>query len=247
MPSLEIHDAGDRVFARLARPDTRNAIDEGMCRELNELCADLESTPRVLILSGSPTVTGAVFASGTDISELRGLTGIDALAGSGASLFDRIAALPMPVIAAVDGFALGSGAELAYAADFRIGTSRTTFGNPETGLGIMAAAGATWRLERLVGQAVATDMLLAGRILDSVQALRLNLLTEVHEPENLLHGAADLADRILRQDPLATRLTKLSLRAPREAHPMVDNLAQAVLFESEQKYERMTRFLDRHT
>jgi len=245
MSSLVINREADRVFARIERPETRNAIDRALADELHELCSELESEPRVLVLTGSTSSERAVFASGADIAELRERTRDDALEGINSSVFDRIARLPLPVIAAIDGYALGGGAELAMAADFRIATPRARFGNPEAGLGIMAAAGATWRLAELVGPAVAREMLLAGRILDATEALAAGLVTEVHDPDELLNAASRLVDRIVAQDPLAVRITKAVLRMPRSAHPAVDDLAQALLFESPAKRERMTAFLDR--
>ena len=135
--------------------------------------------------------------------------------------------------------------ELAYAADFRLGTPRLKIGQPEAGLGIMAAAGATWRLKELVGEPLAKEMLLAGRILDAEEALAARLVTALHEPEDLLPAAHALADRIGAGDPLAVRLTKSAFGAPRAAHPLIDNLAQSILFESDAKFERMQAFLDR--
>ena len=151
----------------------------------------------------------------------------------------------MPVIAAVDGWALGGGAELAYAADIRIGSHTAKLGNPETGLGIMAAAGATWRLKELVGEPVAKEILLAGKVLKGDECLRVGLITELVEAKDLLEAASALADRIGRQDPLAVRITKSVFHAPREAHPVIDTLAQGMLFESQAKFDRMQAFLDR--
>jgi enoyl-CoA hydratase len=169
----------------------------------------------------------------------------DALRGINSGIFSRIRQLPMPTIALLDGFALGGGAELAYACDFRIGTPRVKIGNPETGLGILAAAGASWRLAELVGEPVAKEILLAGRVLDANEALAVHLLNEVVAPEALLTTGHDWADRITRQAPLAIRLSKSVFHAPRDAHPLVDDLAQAILFETDEKRERMTAFLNR--
>jgi len=246
MASVHIEDGSDLVIARFDRPETRNAIDRETVDELHSLCAGLEDDPRVLIITGTSTESGAVFASGADIGELRDRTRLDALAGINSGLFDRISRLPMPVIAAIDGYALGGGAELAMAANFRIATPRARFGNPEVGLGIMAAAGATWRLRELVGETIATEMLLAGRILDANEALAAHLISEIHDPDELLAAATRLADRIIAQDRFAVRVTKLVMRMPRAAHPVVDDLAQALLFESDSKYERMTKFLSRN-
>ncbi|CAN5222319.1 enoyl-CoA hydratase/isomerase family protein [soil metagenome] len=234
-------DRPELLHLRLDRPDVRNAIDRRMVDELHEACSELEARPRTLIIGGAP----GVFASGADIAELRERTAADALAGINSRLFDRIAALPMPVIAAIDGWALGGGAELAYAADFRIASTAARIGNPETSLGIIAAAGATWRLPELVGEPLAKEILLAGRVLDAHEALAVRLVTEVHEPEQLIPAAYALAERIAAQDPQAVRLTKSVLRAPRQAHPAVDEIAQSVLFESPAKRERMTAFLER--
>ncbi len=242
MPStLKLTEGSDRLVVELHRPEVRNAIDRQMVAEMHLVCEDLEQTPRTLILTGSD----GVFASGADIAELRDRRRDDALAGINSTLFARIADLPMPVIAALDGYALGGGAELAFAADFRIGTPRLKIGNPETGLGILPAAGATWRLKELVGEPLAKEILLAGRILSAEEALEARLITAIHEPDALLGAAHELADRIGRQDPLAVRITKSVFHAPREAHPVIDQLAQAVLFESEAKFDRMQQFLDR--
>lgn len=238
---LLLEEREDRVVVRLNRPEVRNAIDLATVEALHEVCADLEARPRIALLTGS----GGVFAAGADIAQLRERRRDDALRGINSGIFGRILRLPMPVIGLVDGYALGGGAELAYACDFRIGTPATKIGNPEPGLGIIAAAGATWRLRELVGEPVAKEILLAGKVLDAGAARAVGLLTDVVEAEELEAAGHRLADRIAAQAPLAVRLTKSVFHAPREAHPLLDDLAQAVTFETEEKYERMTRFLDR--
>ncbi|ERK70301.1 enoyl-CoA hydratase/isomerase family protein, partial [Leifsonia aquatica ATCC 14665] len=127
METLRVAEAADRVVVTLDRPERRNAIDQRMVDELHEVCEALERDPRILVLTGSD----GVFASGADIAELRERTAVDARHAINATIFTRIAELPMPVIAALDGYALGGGAELAYAADFRLGTPRLRVGNPE--------------------------------------------------------------------------------------------------------------------
>ncbi|MCW4464048.1 enoyl-CoA hydratase/isomerase family protein [Glutamicibacter sp. MNS18] len=252
--TLQVVEEQDRVRVRLHRPEVRNAIDQTMVDELHAVCAHLERFPKILILSGTPgrepdeqNPKGAkgVFASGADIAQLRERRRDDALAGINSGIFDRIAKLPMPVIAALDGFALGGGAELAYAADFRIGTEALRMGNPETGLGIMAAAGATWRLKELVGEPMAKQILLAGKVLTGAECLAVGLVSELHAPAELDAAAEALADRIAAQDPLAVRITKSVFHTPREAHPVIDTLAQGMLFESPAKFDRMQAFLDR--
>lgn len=247
--TLLVTEAADRVAVQLNRPKVRNAIDAAMVAELHAVCARLEEAPKVLILSGTPcdedAGTTGVFASGADIAELKERRREDALAGINSGLFERIAHLPMPVIAALDGYALGGGAELAYAADFRIGTRALRVGQPETSLGIMAAAGALWRLKELVGEPLAKEMLLAGRILTGEGCLRAGLITELVESADLMAAAHALADRICTQEPQALQATKRVFHLPRDAHPDADSAEQAELFESPAKFERMQAFLDR--
>lgn len=241
--TLLLEETSDRLVIKLHRPEVRNAIDQQMVDELHEVCAELEREPKILIICGDEKV----FASGADIAQLRERRRDDALKGINSQIFHRIALLPMPVIAAMDGFALGGGAELAYAADFRIAGENLKIGNPETSLGIIAAAGAMWRLPEIVGEPVAKEILLTGRILNAEEAHACRLVTEVHPSDELMQAAHSLADKIASQDPLAVRMSKALLRAPRSAHPSIDEQAQAVLFESEEKFRRMTEFLERKT
>ncbi|HEY2674733.1 MAG TPA: enoyl-CoA hydratase/isomerase family protein [Rugosimonospora sp.] len=242
MNSLRIEERDDRVVATLNRPDKRNAIDAGMVAALHELCASLEAHPRLLLLTGG--VEG-VFAGGADIGQLRDRGRMDALAAINIGIFDRLRRLPMPTVAAVDGPALGGGAELAYACDLRICTSRAYFGQPEVRLGIIAGAGATYRLPALVGEALAKELLFTGRRVPAAEALAIRLVNRVvDEPDELLPAAHALLDEIAVGSALAVRLTKLAVDAP-GAHPAVELLAQAVLFEDEEKRERMEEFLSR--
>src|SRR5690606_129563 len=238
---LLIERSADRVVATLNRPDVRNAIDQAMVDGLHALCEEIEREPRVLILIGAD----GVFASGADIGQLRERTADDARKGINSTVFRRIRSLPMPVIAAVDGYALGGGAELAYAADIRIATHRVRFGNPETGLGIIAAAGATWRLPEIVGHARASELLLTGRMVDAEEALAWGLVSSLHEPAALLDAAHALADRIGANGRRATQLTKLALLASPDQHPAIELEVQAELFDSDEKRRRMTAFLER--
>lgn len=239
--ALRIEEHTDRVVATLDRPEKRNAIDQDTIDALHSLCSSLESHPRTLILTGS----GGVFAAGADIAQLRDRTAEDARRGINATAFIRVSELPMPVVAAIDGYALGGGAELAYAADIRIATPALQIGNPETGLGILAAAGAAWRLPEIVGAARASEMLLTGRMLDAEEALQWGLVSAVHPAEDLMRAAHAIADRIAANDPLATQHTKRALRTPRAQHPAIEFELQAELFESPEKHRRMTAFLER--
>lgn len=238
---LLIEESDDRVVATLNRPERRNAIDQETIDALHALCADLETTPRTLILTGAD----GVFASGADIAQLRERRAEDARRGINAMAFIRVHDLPMPVIAALDGYALGGGAELAYAADIRICTPALRIGNPEPGLGIIAAAGATWRLPEIVGDARASELLLTGRALTADEALAWGLISAIHPADGLLGAAHAIADRIAANDPLAVQYTKRALRTPRAQHPQIEFELQAELFESPEKMRRMSEFLER--
>ncbi|NRQ35083.1 enoyl-CoA hydratase/isomerase family protein [Nonomuraea sp. NN258] len=241
MRTLLVDERGDRVVVRLHRPDARNAIDAEMVGELHQVCGLLEGDPRPLLLTGGD----GVFAAGADIGELL-LRGRDeALQGINSTLFERIRRLPMPTVAAVDGYALGGGAELAYACDLRVASTRAVFGNPEPNLGIIAGAGACWRLKELVGEPLAKLVLLAGHRIDAAEAKDCRLVSEVCEPAELEARAHALIDRMAKASAAALRLTKLVLDAPPQAHPAVDHLAQAVLFEDPEKHARMQKFLDK--
>lgn len=230
------------VLATLNRPEKRNAIDQALIDALHALCEQLEAQPRTLVLCGE----GGNFAAGADIAQLRERGAVDARKGINTRAFMRVRALPMPVIAVLDGFTLGGGAELAYAADIRVGTPSLKIGNPETGLGIIAAAGASWRLKELVGEPLATEMLLTGRILQAEEALASGLITHLAaDGASALSYTQALAARIATLDPAATMASKRVLAAPRAAHPDIDLEEQAVLFESPAKRQRMTEFLER--
>ncbi|CAM3279265.1 enoyl-CoA hydratase/isomerase family protein [Stackebrandtia soli] len=240
MSALEITETGEHVEVRLNRPEKRNAIDQTMVDELHAVCADLERRPRPMLLTGGDD---GVFAAGADIAQLRDRTSADALRAINAGIFDRMRRLPLPTVAAIDGPALGGGAELAYACDIRICTTRAFFGQPEARLGIIAGAGATWRLPRLVGESLAKELLFTGRRMLAEEALSARLVSSVVEPGELLDAARAMIARIAKASPMALRLTKLAVDAPEGAHPQVELAAQAFLFDDDEKHRRMTEFL----
>lgn len=238
--TLNVDRREDRVVVELYRPEARNAINGRMIEELHHVCAEIEADPRPLLLTGH----GTVFAGGADIAELRARGREEALAGINSRLFERLHRLQAPTVAAVDGFALGGGAELSYACDIRIATPAAVFAQPEPGLGIIAGAGACWRLRELVGVSVAKQVLLGGFKLDADAALRHGLVAEIVPSEELRERAHGLLDRMAKSSAQALRLTKMVVDAE-GPHPLADDLTQAVLFESADKHDRMTGFLER--
>jgi enoyl-CoA hydratase len=153
------------------------------------------------------------------------------------------------VIAAVNGFALGGGCELALACDVRVASETAKFGQPELGLGIIPGAGATQRLPRIVGLGWAKHLVLTGDVIDARQALEIGLVTALMPAAQLQVRARELAKRILRQGPLAARLAKLSLNASArvdlDSGLLIETLAQAICYSSEDKLEGTTAFLEK--
>ena len=231
---------GAALLVGLDRPAKHNALDEAMVAELHEVLDAARREPCVLVVH---SVTPGMFAAGADIAELLGRDADDARRGINSALFERLEMHPWPTVAAVDGPALGGGCELSLACDLRLASPRARFAQPELALGIIAAAGANWRLAQAVGLPAARRMLYTGEVLDADAAVRLGLVDAVHPAEALLDAAVLLAERIATRSWRALELTKTALRAHRPATTDLDLDAQAELFESEEKHERMARFL----
>lgn len=228
----------------LNRPEVRNAIDLATADDLHWALEVLGSYPRtrVVILTGA----GRAFASGADIQELRRRRAPDALRGINAGLFEQVEAFPAPTIAAVNGYALGGGCELALACDLRIAAQSARFGQPEAGLGVIPAAGAAHRLPRLIGLGRARDLIYTGRIIDADEALRIGLVNRMVPDDALLGEARAMASVIARKSPLALRVAKRVLGAAAYgAAPgrVAEDLGQAILFESSDRDEGMSAFL----
>ena len=242
-------DHGEIATITLDRPERRNAIDAAMIRELDDILDSVATDPdlKAIILTGAGE---KAFAAGADIAQLKARGRHDALLRINAGLFRRLEDQPIPTIAAVRGYCLGGGCELALACDMRIAGTSAQFGQPEVGLGIMAGAGAVQRLPALVGLGRAKELLMTGRIIDAVEAERIGLVNRVVPDDQLMTEARALAESVARQGTLAVRVSKLALNASARAHPgfeTLDVLGQAVLFESEDKHQRMQAFLDRKT
>lgn len=240
MSRIEVRDEGGIRWIGLNRPGKRNAIDREMADAFSAALDDARERPCVLVVH---SVTPGIFASGADIAELRDRDADAALLAINAGLFDKLEAHRWPTIAAVDGAALGGGCELALACDLRVASGKSYFAQPELSLGILAGAGGNWRLAQAAGQQVARRMLYAGARLSAAEALAAGLVDEV--ADDPAEAARALAARIGRQSWRALELTKLALRSHRPATTTFDVAAQALLFNSQEKYDRMTAFLER--
>lgn len=229
------------------RPEVRNALNRAMVDDLHRALGALEGRDdlRALVLTGAG---GKAFMSGADIAELRERRRADALQGINSALFARVERFPRPTVAAVEGACLGGGCELALACDFRVAGASSRFGQPEVGLGIMAAAGGTRRLPALVGLAQARRLLFSGAVIEAAEAERIGLIDRVVPDGQALAAAAELLAPILRQAPEAVKRTKAALLAwshgaPEAELQALDNATQADLFEHPDKFARMDAFL----
>ncbi|MDI3497242.1 enoyl-CoA hydratase-related protein [Archaeoglobus sp.] len=238
---------GEIAVATLSRPEKLNALDTKTRMELAEVIEGIEEVARVLIITGS----GKAFAAGADINELLQRDAVKAFEATklGTDLFSRIEELEIPVIAAINGYALGGGCELAMACDIRIASEKAKFGQPEINLAIIPGAGGTQRLPRLVGLGMAKKLVLTGEIIDAQTALRIGLVEEVVEHERLMDRAKEVAAKIIEKSPLAVKVAKKALNASINM-PLREGLRYeaslfSMLFSSEDAKEGMRAFLEK--
>jgi enoyl-CoA hydratase/carnithine racemase len=195
---------------RLDRPPM-NALNTRVQEELRAAATEAgeRADVRAVVLSGGPKV----FAAGADIKEMVDLTYADMAARAGAlsSAFDAVARIPKPVVAAVSGYALGGGCELALTADFRVCGDNAKLGQPEILLGIIPGAGGTQRLARLVGPARAKDIVYTGRFVEAEEALRIGLVDRVVAPDDVYETAVGMAARFATGPALALRAAKAAI------------------------------------
>ncbi|MCQ9163749.1 enoyl-CoA hydratase/isomerase family protein [Arthrobacter sp. STN4] len=232
----------------LNRPGVRNALSRTVLREIRHALADFADNEDV----GAVIFTGAgdkAFIAGADITQLVDYTFLDGLAAEMQRLYDYIEDYGKPTIAAINGFALGGGIELAMSCDIRIASDTARFGLPETKLGILPGAGGTQRLTRLVGKGRAVELILTGRIFEAGEALSIGLVTDVVPQAELMDAARATAGKVLAKGPLAVRLGKLVIKNGAEADQrtglLLERLAQALLYSTEDKREGVESFINK--
>lgn len=203
---LEVGDKGIALVT-INRPDKLNALNAELLGELSSCLADLQENESVhgVILTGAGT---KAFVAGADISEFVGLSpeAAEALSQRGQSIFQQIENLSKPVIAAVNGFALGGGCELALACHIRIAAEGARFGQPEVNLGLIPGYGGTQRLPRLVGLGIATELLITGGMIPASRAYEIGLVNRVVRAEELLDTARVMMESILSKAPVAVSM-----------------------------------------
>jgi enoyl-CoA hydratase/carnithine racemase len=228
----------------LNRPEVRNAISRQVQVDLHAALSAARSDDAV----GAIVFTGAgdrAFAAGADIGQLQNYTLHTGLASEMQRLYDEIEAFEKPTIAAVNGYALGGGCELAMACDIRIASPTAKFGLPETMLSVLPGAGGTQRMARLIGVGRAIELILTGRMLTTSEALASGLVTTVAEQP--VDAARETARTILARGPLAVQLAKLVIRTGMDADQrtglVVERLAQALLYTTADKRAGAEAFL----
>lgn len=190
------------TIMKISAPKSLNALNSTILKEINDFIDNLDDNTRVLIITGDGEKS---FVAGADISEMAHLNEPEGyeFGKLGAGVFRKIETLTIPVIAAVNGFALGGGCELAMACDIRIASNNAKFGQPEVGLGIIPGFSGTYRLPKLVGQGMAKELIYTGRAIRADEALRIGLVNAVYEPADLLDKACEMARRIVANAPVA--------------------------------------------
>ena len=250
MTHILLEKKGNVAIATIDRPKALNALNSEVLNDLNTLVDTVNADPeiRVLILTGSGE---KAFVAGADIGEMSSLSKAEgeAFGKKGNDVFRRIETLPIPVIAAVNGYALGGGCELSMACDIRIASDTAVFGQPETGLGITPGFGGTQRLARLIGPGMAKQLIYSARNIKADEALRIGLVNAVYPAEELMPAAEKLAETIARNAPIAVRACKKAinegLEQPMDEAIVLEEKLFGSCFETEDQKEGMGAFLEK--
>ena len=238
----EVH---DRVgLIQINRPKVLNALNATVMQELSTALEDFDADPDI----GAIVLTGdeRAFAAGADIKEMAGASAVDMIKADRIASWDRIQNIKVPVIAAVSGWCLGGGHELAMGCDMIVASETAIFGQPEINLGVIPGAGGTQRLTRAVGKALAMEMVLNNRNLSADEALRYGLVNRVAPVELYLENAIQLANEIAERAPLAIRFGKEAVNNAFESF-LADGIADErrsfyFLFSTEDQKEGMQAF-----
>ena len=231
------------------RPEALNALNSRVLSELNDIIGEIENDDEisVLILTG----TGKAFVAGADIGEMKNLSAVEGkrFGDLGNTVFRRIENMKKPVIAAVNGFALGGGCELCMSCDLRVASEKAKFGQPETGLGITPGFGGTQRLPRIVGAAKAKELIYTAKTITAQEALEIGLVNQVAAPEELMNAARAMAAQIAKNAQVAVRQSKrainMGLQADIATGLAYEGEAFGLCFSTEDQKNAMTAFVEK--
>ncbi|HPX70243.1 MAG TPA: enoyl-CoA hydratase-related protein [Bacillota bacterium] len=211
MAFVELEKKGHIAILTINRPEALNALNDRVIKELSEILDTIDvGETRCLIVTGAGE---RAFVAGADIAQMSGLSGEEGrdFGKLGNDVFRKLETLPVPTIAAVNGFALGGGCELSMSCDIRIASENALFGQPEVGLGITPGFGGTQRLARLVGQGKAKELIYTARNIKAPEALSIGLVQAVYPLEQLMEEAEKMATRIVGNAPIAVRACKKAI------------------------------------
>lgn len=244
---IKVTSEGAVATIQLNRPQVLNALNLQVMDEVMSALDLLEAddSVRCVVLTGNERA----FAAGADIKEMAGASTVDMMVRDQFAKWDRIRRFKKPLIAAVSGFALGGGNELAMLCDMIVASETAQFGQPEINIGVMPGAGGTQRLTRAVGKAVAMEMVLAGRMLSAKEALQYGLVNKVVPVEVYLSEAKRLAAQIAEKGPIALQLAKESVNkafdAPLQEGLLFERKSFYTLFSTEDQKEGMSAFVEK--
>ena len=249
MEPVRFERRGPVALLTLDRPKELNALDGATLKALLAHCGELASKDdvRAVVLTGE----GRAFAAGADIAEMRAMNAAeaDAFSGLGHRVGQALESLGVPTIAAVGGFALGGGCEIALACDWIYASTRARFGQPEVNLGLIPGFGGTSRLVRRVGIAWAKELVLMGETIDVELAQRIGLVNRIFEPDQLLDAALKAGEAIAQKGPIAVAQAKRVMHAGQDADVRVAHELEQVAFglvsATEDRNEGMDAFLEK--
>ncbi len=232
---------------KINRPNSLNALNTEVLKEIQTCFEEEKTKTRVIILTGE----GKAFVAGADISQMKELGSQEAKEFSqmGQKVFHQIDFSPIISIAAINGFALGGGLELALACDMRIASTNAKMGLPEVSLGLIPGFGGTQRLSRLIGSGFALEIILTGNMFSAEDCLRMGIVNKVIEPEKLLSSCEEIANSILSRGVVATKQAKWITKKGLD-YPLLDGLELesqefGKLFEGQESKEGMNAFLEK--
>ena len=250
MTNVLLEKKGNIAVATINRPKALNALNSQVLEDLNELLdlVNADEEIRALVLTGSGE---KAFVAGADIAEMSTLTKTEgeAFGKKGNDVFRKLETLPIPTVAAVNGFALGGGCELSMSCDIRICADTAVFGQPETGLGITPGFGGTQRLARLVGPGMAKQLIYTAKNIKADEALRIGLVNAVYPLEELMPAAEKLATTIAKNAPIAVRACKKAINEGLEAKMddavVIEEKLFGSCFQTADQIEGMSAFLEK--
>ncbi|WP_313162596.1 enoyl-CoA hydratase-related protein [Sedimentibacter sp.] len=249
LENIQLTIEGDIAIVKMNRPKALNALNDLTLTELNNIfdCIKKESSIRGIIITGE----GKGFVAGADIVQMKNYKSFEgrAYAENAQNVFNKIENIEKPVIAAVNGYALGGGCELCLSCDIRIASTKAVFGQPEVGLGVIPCFGGTQRLPRLIGSGLAKELIYTGRQVKADEALKIGLINKVAEPEILIDEAKGMMKMILKNASLAIGFAKAAINRGLEIDianglELEKNVA-ALSFATEDKDEGMSAFIEK--